>query len=275
VRTELPREGFPSRLMRRFAVLGLGLCWSGVISCNQDESPPADASGGTSAVSGGTSAGGTATGGTSGTTGGTATGGTSSTTGGVVTSGGKSASGGTATGGKATGTGGKATGGRSGTGGSGGSAPLTCSLMLDGATGNEPNGQIPVCCTPDSSEKSSIDEVFSLLNAHRAANGLSALAYDALLEATIQGHCIHMSQHSFFDHTAPESAVNLPWPRATLCGTSANAENIAQGYNSASAVMTGWTNSSGHNANMLTTGSTRVGVGYEATGKYWGQIFGR
>jgi uncharacterized protein YkwD len=147
--------------------------------------------------------------------------------------------------------------------------------MLDGATGNEPNGQIPVCCTPDSTEKTNIDEVFSLLNAHRAANGLSALAYDTLLEATIQGHCQHMSAHSFFDHTAPEAAVDLPWPRAQLCGTTANAENIAQGYTSPSAVMTGWTNSPGHEANMLTTNSSRVGIGYEATGRYWGQIFGR
>jgi uncharacterized protein YkwD len=251
--------------MRRLVVLGLSLGWFGLHGCNQEELPPVDASGGTSAASGGAPAGGAATGGVSATTGGKATG-----TGGVATNGG-----GTASGGKATGTGGRATGGRSGTGGSGGSAPQTCSLMLDGATGNEPNGQIPVCCTPDSSEKANIDEVFSLLNAHRAANGVSALAYDSLLEATIQGHCIHMSLHTFFDHTAPESAVNLPWPRATLCGTSANAENIAMGQRSPTEVMTAWTDSPGHNTNMLSTNSTRVGVGYETSGRYWGQIFGR
>jgi uncharacterized protein YkwD len=204
-----------------------------------------------------------------------------------VTTGGQLATGGAATGGKATGgkatggaatggaaSGGKATGGKA-TGGSGGATTGNCSLMLDGATGNEPNGQIPVCCTADSSEKAYADEVFSLLNAHRAANGRSALARDDLLEAAIQGHCQHMSVHTFFAHEGPEAAVNLPWPRAVLCGTTANAENIAMGQRSPTEVMTGWTESSGHNTNMLSTNSTRVGIGYETTGRYWGQIFGR
>jgi uncharacterized protein YkwD len=146
--------------------------------------------------------------------------------------------------------------------------------VRDGATGDEPACVIPVCCTPATTEKSSVDEVFRLLNAHRANNGISALAYDSLLESAIQGHCQHTSVHSFFDHNAPESSVTSPWTRATLCGTSANGENIAQGYATPAEVMTGWTNSSGHNANMLNSQFSRVGVGYEETGRYWGQIFG-
>lgn len=117
-----------------------------------------------------------------------------------------------------------------------------------------------------------IDEVFVLLNAHRQANGIAPLTYDLKLEAAIQGHCIHMSIHSFFSHTAPESSVSSPWTRASKCGTSANAENIAQGQSSPAAVMQSWTNSSGHNANMLNGSLHRVGIGY-ADG-YWGQIFG-
>jgi uncharacterized protein YkwD len=146
--------------------------------------------------------------------------------------------------------------------------------MLSGATGAESDGQIPVCCTPNSTEKASIDEVFRLLNAHRAANGISALAYDTALESAVQGHCQHMSIHTFFDHNAPESNVTSPWTRATLCGTSANGENIAMGQQNAAAVMTAWTNSAGHNANMLNGQFSRVGVGYEETGRYWGQLFG-
>jgi uncharacterized protein YkwD len=114
--------------------------------------------------------------------------------------------------------------------------------------------------------------VFALLNDYRISNGRSALTYDTKLEATIQGHCIHMGIHSFFDHTAPESAVSSPWTRANLCGTSANGENIANGYSSPAAVMTGWKNSPGHNANMLNSSFTRVGIGYYQG--YWGQIFG-
>jgi hypothetical protein len=162
-------------------------------------------------------------------------------------------------------------GGGTSTGGAGGSANATCTLLLDGATGNEPGGQIPVCCAPTAAEKVNIDEVFRLLNEHRAANGLPAYTYDPLLEATIQGHCLHMDEHPFFDHTAPEAAVGDPWPRAELCGTTASGENIARGQDTPADVMASWTSSSGHNANMLSDRFTRVGICYhDGT---WGQIF--
>lgn len=177
--------------------------------------------------------------------------------------------------GGATNTGGS--GGSSGTGGgtagSGGSTSGTCSVELEGATGNEPGGMIPVCCAPTAAEKQQIDAVFALVNEHRAANGVAALAYDTKLEATIQGHCIHMVQHPFFDHKAPETAIKDFWTRAGMCGTSANAENIAAGQNSPDSVMASWKSSSGHNANMLNPKYTRIGIGRH--GSYWGQIFGQ
>ncbi len=147
-----------------------------------------------------------------------------------------------------------------------------CSVADPGGTGSEPSGLIPVCCAPSAAEKSFIDEVFVLLNQHRQANGLATLTYDEELEAAVQGHCLHMSIHSFFDHNAPESSVNTPWARASMCGTSANAENIAMGQSSPAEVMQGWKDSPGHNENMLDGSLHRVGIGY-ADG-YWGQLFG-
>lgn len=134
---------------------------------------------------------------------------------------------------------------------------------------------IPVCCTPAAAEKTLIEQVFTLLNEHRMANGESALAYDTELELAIQGHCVHMSQHSFFAHEAEEPEVELPWDRAEFCGASANGENIAQGQRSPDDVMEDWINSSGHNQNMLNPRFTRVGIGYAADGRYWGQLFGQ
>lgn len=172
-------------------------------------------------------------------------------------------------------------GGRSGSGGSGNAStggtpePAECSLLRDGATGDEPNGQIPVCCAPSTAEATQIEEVFNLLNAHRMDNGVGALEYDEQLEAAIQGHCLHMSQHSFFAHEAEEDGVVLPWDRAELCGTRANGENIAQGQRSPADVMEAWIESPGHNENMLNSRFTRVGIGYVAQGRYWGQIFGQ
>jgi uncharacterized protein YkwD len=141
-----------------------------------------------------------------------------------------------------------------------------------GGTGSEAGGIIPICCAPTAGDRAFIDEVFQLLNQHRASNGVSQLSYDTQLEAAIQGHCIHMATHDFFDHSAPEAVVSSPWDRAELCGTSAGGENIAAGYTSAASVMEGWTNSPGHNQNMLSDNFSRVGIGY-ADG-YWGQLFG-
>ena len=169
-------------------------------------------------------------------------------------------------------------GGRSGsTGGatatpSGSSDPGTCWLTLSGATGDEPDGQIPVCCTPTEAEKSDIDEAFAALNAYRAEQGRDRYEYDTDLEAAIQGHCLHMIQHDFFDHGAPESDVADPWDRAELCGTSASGENLAQ----SSRGMTGaevidyWKESTGHNEMMVSARYERVGIG-KCNG-YWGLI---
>lgn len=162
-------------------------------------------------------------------------------------------------------------GGGSTTPSGGGSGSHTENLTTSGGTGGE-GGNIPTCCTPSSTEKSKIDEVFSQLNAHRAANGKNALTYDTKLEQAIEGHCHHMAVHSFFAHNAPESAVSSPWTRANKCGTSASGENIAKGYSTPTAVMNGWKNSPGHNANMLNGSFKRVGIGYYAN--YWGQLFG-
>lgn len=181
-------------------------------------------------------------------------------------SGGGSTSGGGSPGGGGAPSGG---GGTTATGGTIGSHYET--LTNPNGTGNEPGGVIPVCCVPSSTEKSGIDQVFTLLNQHRLANGKSALAYDTKLEAAIEGHAHHMALHSFWGHDAPESAVSSPWVRASLCGTSANGENLGNGYGSPASVMDGWKNSPGHNANMLGDFS-RVGIGKYNT--YWGQLFG-
>lgn len=198
--------------------------------------------------------------------------GTSAGSGGV-TAGGRTNAGG---GGVTAGGGGRPMMGGGGAGNAGGGADAQgeCSLYRQGGTGDEPDGRIPVCCAPSAAEQPFVDEVFLLLNAHRAANGLSALAYDEELEAAVHGHCVHMSEHDFFAHEAPEAGIVLPWDRAELCGTQANGENIAMGQRTPAEVMTGWTNSAGHNRNMLGSNFRRVGIGYEDRGRYWGQLFG-
>lgn len=232
-------------MRRDLAIVGAALVLCGALACSTDADEPDywgdDGSGG-EAGSGGGAAG---------------------------TGGGEAGSGG----GEA-GSGGGVSGSGGGTsGGGGGTAAGTCSLEQPGATGNEPGGMIPVCCAPTAAEKAEIDAVFALVNEHRAANGVAPLSYDTKLEAAIQGHCLHMALHPFFDHTAPESSISSPWTRAELCGTTASGENIADGQSSPEAVMASWKSSSGHNKNMLSADFKRIGIGRH--GSYWGQIFGR
>jgi uncharacterized protein YkwD len=155
---------------------------------------------------------------------------------------------------------------------SSGGTPASCSKTIAGASGTEPGGMIPVCCTPSSAQKTEAMQVFTLLNQYRAQMGRGALTYDVKLEASIQGHCEHMRLHGFFDHYAPEPAVKDPFVRAPQCGTGANAENIAVGQQNPAAVMTAWKNSPGHNTNMLNGSWKRVGI-CRSAGGYWGQVF--
>jgi uncharacterized protein YkwD len=136
---------------------------------------------------------------------------------------------------------------------------------------NDPNGLIPACCAPTTTQKSALDELFGLLNQYRAQQGRGALTYDPKLEAAVQGHCLHMVQHNFFSHTAPEAVVSGPTTRAKICGTTANGENLAGGQASPTAVMASWKSSAGHNSNMLEPSWKRVGLC--RAGSYWGQIF--
>jgi uncharacterized protein YkwD len=149
----------------------------------------------------------------------------------------------------------------------------TCPLTQPGATGREPEGSIPVCCLPSASEKAAINEVFRLLNQHREQNGRAPLVYDDALEQAIQGHCRHMATHTFFDHSAPEAPVASFSTRAKLCGASASGENIAYNQRDAAEVMKTWTESAGHNQNMLSANYRRVGICFHD--RRWGQIFGR
>ena len=185
-------------------------------------------------------------------------------------------------GGRATGGAGGAGTGGAGPGGAGGSPPadagppapgaMSCDYVA-GATGREPNGQIPSCCTPGAANKANIDSVFRLLNAYRTASGISALAYDANLERAIHAHCVHMQLHSFFDHAAPEAPVRDFGQRVKNCGGTlrGGGENIAKGQRSPDDVMNSWKTSPGHDMNMRRAQYRRVGIGeYQLN---WGQVF--
>lgn len=111
-------------------------------------------------------------------------------------------------------------------------------------------------------------EVFDQLNQYRVENGLNALTMDqSLLESAMVRAAETVV---YWDHTRPTGES------ASTINPLMNSENIAYGYGTSTAVMTGWKNSAGHNANMLKSGINSVGIGaFRYNGiLYWVQVFG-
>jgi uncharacterized protein YkwD len=119
------------------------------------------------------------------------------------------------------------------------------------------------------------EAVIELTNKARATAGCAPLRLDARLRTAARAHSTDMGVHDYFSHTSPNGdtfadrieAAGYPHP---------GAENIARGYQTASAVMNGWMNSDGHRANILNCGLRAIGVGvyFGPGGPWWTQDFG-
>lgn len=115
--------------------------------------------------------------------------------------------------------------------------------------------------------------VWEQTNAQRAKYGRSALKYSNCLQTEYsQPWSSQMAATGKFEHQTLGRG---------RCTSDALAENIAAGYGTPSAVMSGWMNSSGHRANILATGRRVMGVGVATTTRssdpykiYWTQNFG-
>ena len=119
-------------------------------------------------------------------------------------------------------------------------------------------------------------QVVRLVNQERAAAGLGSLASDSQLTAVAQRKAEDMAKNGYFSHTSPTYGSAFDMLKAAGISYRTAGENIAKGQKTAETVMNGWMNSSGHRANILSSGYTRIGVGYAVDGSgtpYWVQIF--
>lgn len=127
--------------------------------------------------------------------------------------------------------------------------------------------------TPDSVETyaNCREEMLSLVNQERQKAGLKPLElYDAINE-TAQIKAKDLYETGVFDHGSSNLGYfNNQYDKAGLLYT-AGGENIAKGYTTVESVMTGWLNSQGHRANILSAEFTHLGVGYYKG--YWVQQF--
>ncbi len=100
--------------------------------------------------------------------------------------------------------------------------------------------------------------VISQTNAQRARHGMGPLAVDSQLMSSASRHAQWMASNRNLSHGHGV------------------AENIAMGQPSAGEAVRSWMNSSGHRANILGSGYTRIGVAvaYSSNGTpYWCQQF--
>ena len=116
-------------------------------------------------------------------------------------------------------------------------------------------------------------EVIRLVNEIRKENALKSLTYNWELSRVARYKSQDMHDNHYFAHNSPVYGTpfqmiknfGIPYKRA--------GENIAKGYRTPQAVVTGWMNSTGHRANILNADYTEIGVGYVADGNYWTQMF--
>jgi len=112
-------------------------------------------------------------------------------------------------------------------------------------------------------------QLIDLINAERAAHGLSALRVNPVLMQVAEAHSQDMVDRNFFDHTNPDGQR----PRDRLdeagyawwyCG-----ETIGGGYDTAQAMFTAWMESTaGHREIILSPNFSEIGIGYVTGGRY-------
>jgi len=98
------------------------------------------------------------------------------------------------------------------------------------------------------------------------------------MRAAGRAHSADMAKNNYFRHTGLDGSTFVDrLERAGYPRSGAAGENIAYGYATAQAVVTGWMNSDGHRSNILNCSAKATGVGlaYRGNTPYWTQLFGR
>ena len=121
--------------------------------------------------------------------------------------------------------------------------------------------------------------VLDLTNAERQKAGLPPLTFNPQLGNAAQSYSQVLASTGCFEHTCgpvPDFADRDA--QAGYTGWSAIGENIAAGYPTPEAVVSGWMQSPGHRANILSPKYTEIGIGLVSGGgnfgTYWTQEFG-
>ena len=107
------------------------------------------------------------------------------------------------------------------------------------------------------------DQTFeTLLNAHRAAVGLSSLSQSAKLTQAATAHAADMGARGYFDHKTPEGLNASDRAQAIGVPSCGLGENIASGQKSSTEVFAGWLASRPHRRIIENPKMTSYGLGH-------------
>lgn len=144
-----------------------------------------------------------------------------------------------------------------------------------------PQVTAPITAAPSAGVESAAEQaVVDAVNLARKQNGLAPLTVNAKLVQAAQIHAQDMARLDSMQHDLPGASLPTLLDRARYVGYSYSTlgENIAYNYRDTASVMSGWLNSPGHRANILSPGYTQIGVGVAYNGRgepYYCQVFGR
>jgi Cysteine-rich secretory protein family len=108
-------------------------------------------------------------------------------------------------------------------------------------------------------------------NATRAGNHETALQLNDRLTQAAQAKANDMAARNYWSHDAPDGKT--PWTFITTTGYSYQAagENLAYGFDSSSALLSGWMHSTEHRDNILNQTFSDVGFGIANAPSYQGE----
>lgn len=107
-------------------------------------------------------------------------------------------------------------------------------------------------------------------NDYRKKNNQSELAVSELLSVAAKMKAEDMAEGGYFSHSGPDGEEPWVWFDKVGYDYGYAGENLAVNYSESSDVTEGWINSAKHNANLLNTNFTEIGIG-TAEGKYKGR----
>lgn len=117
------------------------------------------------------------------------------------------------------------------------------------------------------------EEIIRLVNEIRTENGLTPLKEDPELTKVARYKSADMSENGYFSHNSQTYGSPFDMMKSFGVRYRTAGENIARGYKTAKAAVSGWMNSSEHRANILSKSFDYIGVGYEPDGNYYTQMF--